>query len=188
MGPVSATSYAGTELVRMLPAGSGPAARARQEIDYGRRGKGSIVGALMPATGAALTQAYDRRSAATWVDVLERGAAWVPAEVERVSAILDNLSIHRAPAARRFSLAHPRWEVVFQPRYAAYLNLSEPWWKGLRSLARKGRRFATWAEVGPAVREATAYWNQHRHPFVWGRRRRHRLRRRPGIALLANVA
>ena len=188
MGPVSAKSYPGTALVRMLPEGSGPAERARQEIDYGRRGKGYIFGALMPATGAALTQDYDRRSAANWVDFLERVEAWVPAEVEQVYAILDNLSIHRAPDALLFSLAHPRWEFVFQPRYAAYLNLIEPWWKGLRSLALKGRRFATWAAVCTAVREATAYWNQHRHPFVWGRRRRHRLRRRPGIALLANVA
>jgi hypothetical protein len=38
---------------------------------------------------------------------------------------------------------HPRWEFVFQPTYAAYLNLIEPWWKVLRSLALKGRRFET---------------------------------------------
>jgi len=188
MGPVSAKSSPGTELVRRLPEGSGPAERARQEVDYGRRGKGYSFGALLPATGAALTQDYDRRRAANWGDFLERVEAWVPAEVERVYAILDNLSIHRAPDALLFSLAHPRWEFVFQPRYAAYLNLIEPWWKGLRSLALTGRRFATWAEVGMAVRKATAYWNQHRHPCVWGRRRRHRPRRRPGIALPAKVA
>jgi hypothetical protein len=53
------------------------------------------------------------------------------------------------------------------------LNLIEPWWKTLRSLALKGRRFQTWKEVEEAVEEATAYWNAHKHPFVWGRRRRH---------------
>ena len=68
-----------------------------------------------------------------------------------------------------FALAHPRWEFVFQPKYAAYLNLIEPWWKVLRSLALKGRRFETWEEVCQAVEAATAYWNAHRHPFVWGR-------------------
>jgi hypothetical protein len=25
-----------------------------------------------------------------------------------------------------FAAAHPRWEFVFQPKYAAYLNLIEP--------------------------------------------------------------
>ena len=55
-----------------------------------------------------------------------------------------------------FSLPHPRWELVFQPKYAAYLNLIEPWWKVLRSLALKGRRFETWEEVCRAIAEATA--------------------------------
>ena len=58
-------------------------------------------------------------------------------------AILDNLSAHRATDVLLFALAHPRWEFVFQPKYAAYLNLIEPWWKVLRSLALKGRRFET---------------------------------------------
>lgn len=49
----------------------------------------------------------------------------------------------------------------------------------LRSLALKGRRFDTWEEICAAVTAATAYWNAHRHPFVWGRR--HRPARRPGI-------
>ena len=130
---------------------------------------------------------YDSRSTANWADFLERVEAWVPAEAERVYAILDNLSIHRAPDALLFSLAHPRWEFVFQPTYAAYLNLIEPWWKVLRSLARKGWRFAMWAQECAVVREATAYWSRHRHPFVWGRRR-HRARRRPGVALPARAA
>ena len=78
-----------------------------------------------------------------------------------------------------FALAHPRWEFVFQPKYAAYLNLIEPWWKILHSPALKGRRFETWPEIEEAVRRATAYWNAHKHPFLWGRKRRHRTRRRP---------
>jgi len=188
MGPVAAKSYPGARILREVCAESGPTGRATQEIDYGRRGKGYIFGAFRPATGEALTHDYLGRTTANWVDFLERAEAWVPAEVERVYAILDNLSIHRAPDALLFSLAHPRWEFVFQPTYAAYLNLIEPWWKTLRTLALKGRRFETWAEVCQAVREATAYWNRHRHPFVWGRRRRHRARRRPGVALLANAA
>jgi hypothetical protein len=71
-----------------------------------------------------------------------------------------------------FMIHHPRWECVYQPKFAAYLNLIKPWWKVLCSLALKGRRFETW-EVVAAVEAATAYWNAHKHPFVWGRRRRH---------------
>ena len=155
--------------------------RATQEIDYGRRGKGDVFGAFVPATGAALTVPYAGRTSVNWVDFLEQVDDWVDAEADRVYAIRDNLSTHRVSDVLLWSLVHPRWAFVFQPTYAAYLNLIEPWWKVLRSLALKGRRFATWDDVCAAVAAATAYWNAHRHPFLWGRRRRHRPARYPGI-------
>ena len=119
---------------------------------------------------------------------LEEVEGWLPREAERVHASADNRGSHRAPDVLLFMLAHPRWEVVSQPKYAACLNLIEPWWKGLRSLALAGRRFETWEEVTEAVARATDYWNAPRHPFLWGQRRRHRPRRQPGIALLPKAA
>jgi len=187
MGPESAKSYLGQALVHP-PDGQRPAERARQEIDYGRRGKGYVFGALQPATGEALTVTYTRRTTANFVAFLEEIEAWLPSEAERVYVILDNLSAHHATDVLLFALGHPRWEFVFQPKYAAYLNLIEPWWKVLRSLALKGRRFETWDELCEAISRATAYWNAHRHPFVWGRRRRHQPRRASGIGLLPNAA
>ena len=50
MGPLSAKSYPGREPVRPQPP---PAGRARQEVDYGRRGKGYVFGAFCPATYSA---------------------------------------------------------------------------------------------------------------------------------------
>jgi transposase len=38
---------------------------------------------------------------------------------ERVYAIAGNLSSHRTADVLLFMLAHPRWEMVFQPKYAA---------------------------------------------------------------------
>jgi transposase len=190
MGPVAAKSYLGEQLVRAEAeaAPPRPAQRARQEIDYGRRGKGYIFGAFCPATGEALTKDYLGRTINNWVDFLGHVEAWVPTEIGRLYAIVDNLNVHRATDVLLFCLQHPRWEFVFQPKYAAYLNLIEPWWKTLRSLALKGRRFESWEEIVKAIEEATAYWNKHRHPYVWGRRRRHQPRRRSGIARLPKAA
>ncbi len=185
MGPEAAKSFPGQQLVNVA---TRPAARARQEIDYGRRGKGYVFGAFEPATGDALTWSAERRTTANFVAFLEQVDAWVDPSAPRVYAILDNLSAHRATDVLLFALAHPRWECVFQPKYAASLNLIEPWWKILRSLALKGKRFETWEDICAAVEAATAYWNAHQHPFVWGRRRRHRPRRAPGIACLPAVA
>jgi transposase len=185
MGPQASKSYPGRRLVK--PAGP-RAERAKQEIDYGRRDvAGYVFGAFRPATGAALTATYTGRTIANWVDFLGKVERWIDPAVERVYAVMDNLNTHTAMDVLLFALAHPRWEFVFQPIYAAYLNLLEPWWKVLRSLALKGRRFEAWSEIERAVQRATEYWNAHKHPFVWGRRRRHRIPRRFGIAAAENV-
>jgi transposase len=209
MGPESAKSFPGQQLVAIqeppapareagasaaatIPvvpsAPVSPGGRARQEADYGRRGKGYIFGAFKPADGEALTAPYAGRTTANYVDFLAQVETWIAPDIERIYAIMDHLNAHRATDVLLFSLAHPRWEFVFQPKYAPYLNLIEPWWKVLRSLALKGRRFETWAQVCQAVAEATGYWNAHRHPFIWGRRRRHQSRRRPGIGRLPQAA
>ena len=188
LGPESAKSYRGKRLLCPPAEETAPAPRATQEIDYGRRGGGYVFGAFRPATGDALTRPYARRTTANFVDFLTALDRWVGAQQgESVYLILDNLSIHHAPDVLLFAARHPAWEFVYQPVYAAWLNLIEPWWKILRSLALKGRRFETWEAICDAVREATTYWNAHKHPFVWGRRRRHRPRRKPGVALGANV-
>ena len=38
---------------------------------------------------------------------------------------VSHASVHRATDVLLFALAHPRWEFVCQPTYAAYLNLIE---------------------------------------------------------------
>ena len=88
-----------------------------------------------PATGAALTAPYEGRTTANWIDFLCRVEGWIDPAAEPVYAVVDNLNTHSALDVLLFNLAHPRWEFVFQPKYAAYLNLIEPWWKVLRSLA-----------------------------------------------------
>ena len=150
MGPVAVKSYPGKHLVDPKAGETTPAGRAKQEIDYGRREKaGYVFGALQPRTGEVYTATYTRRRLVNWIDFLQKVEDWIPKDVERVYAVLDNLSMHRAVDVLLFNLAYPRWEFVFQPTYAAYLNLIEPWWKTrklagaqrttLRDLARDRR-------------------------------------------------
>ena len=67
------------------------AERAKQEIDYGRRGSGYVFGAFQPASGAALTQPYDRRTTTNWVDFLSEVEAWIDPAVERIYAVTGPL-------------------------------------------------------------------------------------------------
>ena len=70
-----------------------------------------------------MTTPYAGRTTANWVDFLAQVEAWLPPTMERVYASMDNLRAHRATDVLLCSLAHPRWEFVFQPTYAPY---SEP--------------------------------------------------------------
>jgi transposase len=179
MGPVSAKSYPGARVIPVEP-GCG-CRRAKQEIDYGLRGSGYVFGAFKPYDGEVFTRAYKERSTANMVDFLHEVDGWLKERFgesftteKRVFAILDNLAAHRSADMMLFSSTHPHWHFIFQPTYAAYLNLIEPWWKVLRSLALKGKRFETWQDVVGAISAGSSYWNAHRHPFFWGHRRRHR--------------
>jgi len=134
MGPTSAKTFAGQALIR-LPSDMAsqaadepideptmepavrpiqPMLRATQEIDYGRRGKGYVFGAFQPATGEAFTQPYQSRSIVNWivnwVDFLSRVDPWLPAQAQRVYAIVDNLSMHRATDVLLFSLCS-HWRI-----------------------------------------------------------------------------
>jgi hypothetical protein len=183
MGPQAAKSYPGRRLVR--PAG--PAAgRARQEIDYGRRGvAGYVFGALQPATGAAFTLGYERRTTANWVDFLGAVESWIDPAVERVYAVLDNLNVHSAPDVLLFGLLHPRWGFVRLPAHlrrlpepdravvegAALTGARRPSLRGLgrgRSRCRAGHHLLERApaplRLGPAAASSAAAPPRHRHP------------------------
>lgn len=158
MRPVSAKTYPAP---RWSPQGHTP----HVEADYGRRAKVWTFGAFEPATGLATTQSTPSRRSADFVALLDRLVyVWPCGEL---ILILDNLSIHKTMDVRLWALAHKRVRFLFQPTYAPWLNLIEPWWKTLRSLALNGLRFDSANQITHAIAQGTIYWNDHRHPYYW---------------------
>jgi transposase len=47
--------------------------------------------------------------------------------------------------------AWPEIQILFMPKYACWLNLIEPWWKQLKSLALQGHKFETRADLEAAL-------------------------------------
>ena len=142
--------------------------RATYEPDYGRRGLLWVHGAFEPATGEAALTFSARRDSASHIALLEHVVATFPSE--RLLLIEDNLSAHLSRDTRAALVAWPEITLQLLPKYAAWLNLIEPWWKLLKGLALKGRRFETVVELEDAFRDALAYWMAHRHPFTWRKR------------------
>jgi transposase len=99
-----------------------------------------------------------KRTRFEFIELLEQIVqTWTQGEL---ILIMDNLSVHKTLEVRLWLLTHSRVRFLFQPRYAPWLNLIEPWWKTLKNLALKGRNFDT-------LDQAAAYWNSHRHPYRW---------------------
>jgi transposase len=158
LGPLAARTYPGEEWK------TGPC-RATFEPDYGRRGKLWVHGAFEPATGQAELVFSTRRDSASHIKLLEQIISEFPAD--RWLLIEDNLSIHKSKEVQMALVAWPEIEALFIPKYACWLNLIEPWWKQLRSLALKGRRFENLDELTDSLRGALKYWNAHKRPYTW---------------------
>ena len=132
---------------------------------YGRRGSVWSLGACEPAPGLAATLCSPRRASASFIQRLELVLQTYPARAWVL--ITDNLSTHISCDTQTALLAWPEVQLLLLPTYACWLNLIEPWWKQLRSLALKGRRCERIDEVIEAIGQATIYWNAHRYPYLW---------------------
>lgn len=161
MGPLAVKTYPGEEWLQGDH-------RATFEPDYGRRGKLWTHGAFEPATGQAAILTSPGRDSLSHIHLIETVMIEFPAD--RWLLIEDNLSIHTSRQVKLALAAWPEVQILFLPKYACWLNLIEPWWKQLKSLALKGRRFETLEEITQALEEAVDYWNVYRHPYVWKKR------------------
>ena len=158
LGPIAAKTFPGEEWKL------GPY-RATFKQDYGRRGSVWVHGAFEPSTGLATILCSPARDSITHIQLLEQLITIFPSD--RWLFIEDNLIIHKSRDVKTALLAWPEIRLQFIPKYACWLNLIEPWWKQLKALALKGRRFESADEIVDAFHGALDYWNVHRHPYCW---------------------
>lgn len=161
LGPLAVKTYPGASWQRGEQ-------RATFEPDYGRRGTLWVHGAFEPASGQATILLSPRRDGDSHLHLLERVVREFPAQ--RWLLIEDNLSTHHSKDVKTALLAWPEIQIQFLPKYSSWLNLIEPWWKQLRSLALKGRCFATIEELAASLLAGVDYWNAHKHPYRWKKR------------------
>ena len=124
-----------------------------------------VHGAFEPATGQAVIVTSDKRDSHSHLSLLEQVMTHFPSD--RWLLIEDNLSTHTSRHTQLALTAWPEVQVLFLPKYACWLNLIEPWWTQLRSLALKGRRFDSLQQLTASLHDAVAYWNDHKRPYTW---------------------
>ena len=158
LGPLAVKTYPGEEWHQGNHRGT-------FEPDYGRRGKLWVHGAFEPATGQATILISQGRNSASHIQLLEKVMIEFPSE--RWLFIEDNLVIHASREVKLALASHNEIQIQFLPKYACWLNLIEPWWKQLKSLALKGRRFEDLEQMTKSLLDGLEFWNNHRHPYAW---------------------
>jgi transposase len=130
-----------------------PGTPERRSHEDHRHGTVALFAALDIATGTVIGKTSARHASEDFKAFLDEIDRPVGCEL-RVHLICDNLSVHKAPAVKKWLLEHPRFELHFTPTYSSWLNQVEMSWPQCEL-----RRVLSWRSaflrIGPVRREAS---------------------------------
>ena len=144
----------------------GPGRPARRDSEYLRNGTTNLFAALQVHHGEVSGMTSQTRNRWDFLAFLEQLDAEIPAE-QRVIAILDNLSTHKTREVENWLAAHPRWQFVFTPKHASWLNQVECFFSILaRRLLRHGA-FSGPDDLATQMLAFVEHYNLTAQPFAW---------------------
>ncbi len=138
----------------------------RQTHNYVRHGTLDLFAALNVATGKVITRCTKQHRAKEFVDFLREIDKSVAADLQ-IHIVLDNLSTHKAPAAHRWLVRHPRFHLHFTPTYSSWLNLVERFFGLLTDEALRRGSHTSVAELRAAIARYVEAHNEMGKPFRW---------------------
>lgn len=143
-----------------------PGKPARRDSEYIRNGTQNLFAALEVHAGTVSGMTAATRNRFDFIAFLDQLEAAVPAG-QKVVAILDNLSTHKTQEVDDWLAEHPRWEFVFTPKHASWLNQVEIFFS---ILARRLLRHGAFTDVDDLATQMLAFVEHHNlsaKPFAW---------------------
>lgn len=159
------TSIAAREAARpdTLPQ---PGRPARRDSEYLRNGTQNLFAALQVHSGAVSGMTAPTRNQFDFIAFLDQLEAEIPAD-QRVIAVLDNLSTHKTQAVEAWLKAHPRWQFVFTPKHASWLNQVEMFFSILARRLLKHGQFSDPSDLAVQMLTFVEHYNLTAKPFAW---------------------
>ena len=146
-----------------LPA---PGRPARRDSEYIRNGTTNLFAALRVHSGEVSGMTAPTRNRWDFLAFLEQLEGEIPAG-RTVVAILDNLSTHKTDEVEAWLGEHPRWQLVFTPKHASWLNQVEIFFSILtRRLLRQGQ-FSGPDDLAAQMLAFVEHHNLTAQPFAW---------------------
>ena len=144
-----------------------PKRPVRVEHEYGRCGALNLFAAFDTRTGKVYGRTAERKRQVEFIAFLEQLDREIPATIETIHVVLDNLRMHKGKQVQAWLAQHPRFVFHHPPVHCSWMNQVEQWF-GI--LQRKRLRIADFADKSALAERLQAYireWNQVAHPFNW---------------------
>lgn len=134
--------------------------------DYKRHGTTTLFAALDVATGEIVAECTPRQRHQEFLRFAQKVIRGVDPVLE-VHFILDNSSVHKAPAVKQWLAKNPRVHFHFTPTSSSWLNLIERFFGELTQ--RQIRRLAVTSvdQLTQAIHAYIENRNRKPKPFVW---------------------
>ena len=139
---------------------------ARRDSEYLRNGTTNLFAALQVHSGTVAGMTAPTRNQFDFIAFLDQLEAEIPAD-QQVIAVLDNLSTHKTANVQAWLDQHRRWQMVFTPKHASWLNQVEIFFSILtRRLLRHGQ-FTGPDDLATQMLAYVEHHNLTARPFAW---------------------
>lgn len=119
----------------------------KRDYEYRRLGTVSLLAGIDLQTGEAIPLVKDTYNSDDYIEFLKVLDCKYPKE-DRIRLVLDNLRVHKSEKIQKYISSVPgRFEFVFTPRHASWLNLVEGFFSKLTKQMLKGIRVDTKDEL-----------------------------------------
>jgi len=133
--------------------------------EYVRNGTQALLAALDVATGRVIGHVKDRRTSVNFLRFMDEVVGAFPHRDLHV--VLDNLNIHKNPAAVRWLTRHPRVHFHYTPTHASWVNLIEVFFSILGKQGLSQRVDRSKSSLRAFLLQYLEHYNQTSAPFTW---------------------
>lgn len=143
-----------------------PGKPSRREHEYRRHGTQNLFAALRVHSGEVSAMPSKTRNRYDLLRFLDQLEGEIPDD-QQVIAITDNLSTRTTAEVEQWLADHPRWQFVFTPKHASWLNQVEIFFSILARRLLKRGAFSNEHDLAQQMLAFVETYNQTARPFNW---------------------
>lgn len=140
----------------------------KRDYEYKRLGTVSLLAGIDLQTGKAIPLVKETHNSDDYIEFLKILDCKYP-KGDKIRLVLDNLKVHKSEKVQEYISSVPdRFEFVFTPKHASWLNLVEGFFSKMTKQMLKGIRVATKDELVTRIYKYFEEINEDPVVYKWG--------------------